>query len=372
MVKIPIFEPYFKGNEELYLNRCIKSTWISSQGEYIKEFEKMLADFHNVKYAIATSNCTTALHLSLKALNIGKGDEVICPDLTFIAPANMITLSGAQLKLVDVDKTTLTLDPKIVENSITGNTKAIMIVHQFGQSAHMDELLYISKKYNLKVIEDNAESIGAKYKGKLLGALGDVSVNSFFGNKIITTGEGGCLLTNDFDTALRCQELRDHGMSHKKKYHHIDLGYNYRMTNMQAAVGVAQMEQLENILDIRRKQMLYYYDALSNVSGINLRKFTSWCSPVHWLITLTLDPEYNRDGCLKYMQESGVDCRQMINPVHQAQHYFNFYNDEEFLISNQVSHQSLHLPSSTGLEEHRIDYIVDTLKKFLSQKQHNY
>ena len=162
---IPIFEPYFTGNEKEYLNDCIDSSWISSQGDYILKFEKALADYHGMDHAMVTSNCTSALHLSLKALNIGPGDEVICPDLTFIAPANMVVLSGAELVLVDIHPETLTIDPELIEENISNNTKAIIVVHQFGHAAHMDEIMALAKKYKLKIIEDNAESIGARYKG---------------------------------------------------------------------------------------------------------------------------------------------------------------------------------------------------------------
>ena len=200
---IPIFEPYFIGNEKKYLMDCIDTSWISSQGEYILKFEKALADYHGVQHAIVTSNCTTALHLSLKALGVGPGDEVICPDLTFIAPANMVVLAGAKLVLVDIHPESLTIDPGLVEEKITEKTKAIIIVHQFGHAAHMDEIMAITDKYKLKIIEDNAESIGARYKGKLLGTFGDVSTYSFFGNKIITTGEGGAVLTDIEETAIK-------------------------------------------------------------------------------------------------------------------------------------------------------------------------
>ena len=184
---IPIYEPCFNGNEKKYLTDCIDSTWISSQGAYIIKFEKALAEFHDMKHAIVTSNCTTALHLSLKALGIGPGDEVICQDLTFIAPANMVILAGAKLVLVDIHPETLTIDHTLLEERITKKTKAIIVVHQFGHAAHMDEIMSLAEKYGLKIIEDNAESIGARYKGKLLGTFGDVSTYSFFGNNTINS-----------------------------------------------------------------------------------------------------------------------------------------------------------------------------------------
>ena len=362
---IPISEPYMKGNEDKYVRQCMETTWISSQGEFITKFEQALADYHGVKHAIVTSNCTTALHLSLKSLDIGAGDEVICPNLTFIAPANMIVLSGAKLVLVDVDPQTLAVDPDIVAASVTEKTKAIIVVHQFGHSAPMDEILNIAKKHKLFVIEDNAESIGGKYKGKMLGTIGDVSCYSFFANKIITTGEGGAILTKEDKVAEYCRTLRDHGMSRTKRYHHVDLGYNYRMTNIQAAIGLAQMEELDNILDIRKRQMDTYYSLLKGASGITLRCFQDWCEPVYWMMTLTLDGKYNRDEILQNLKEKGVDCRQMVNPVHQADHFKDRFNDNDFPNSIAISSQSLHLPCSTNLKNDQIEFIADQLKSLL-------
>jgi perosamine synthetase len=361
---IPIFEPYFNGNEKKYLKDCIDSTWISSQGEYILKFEKALADYHSMQQAIVTSNCTSALHLSLKALGIGSGDEVICPALTFIAPANMVVLSGAKLVLVDIHPETLTIDPELVEEKITSKTKAIIVVHQFGHAAHMDEIISLAERYELKVIEDNAESIGAKYKGKLLGKFGDVSTYSFFGNKIITTGEGGAVLTNNKKTAIKCRELRDHGIDHKKKYHHVDLGYNYRMTNMQAAIGLAQIENLDKILTLRMHQMDYYYSELSNINGITLRNYADWCDPVHWMMTIKLDEKYKRDEFISFMKGEEIDCRQMINPVNKADHFIDHF-DEYFRVSEKLSMQSVHLPSSTVLTKRDINFIVKNIKIYI-------
>lgn len=363
---IPIFEPSLTGNERKYLIDCIDSTWISSQGKYIVEFEKAIANYHNAEYGIVTSNCTTALHLALKALHIGPGDEVICPDLTFIAPANMILLSGAELKLVDIDPETMALDVKQLEKSISSKTKAIIVVHQFGHAAPMDEIMRIAKIYSLKVIEDNAESIGAKYKGKLLGTFGDITCFSFFGNKVITSGEGGALITNDKELAVRCKELRDHGMSTHKKYLHIDLGYNYRMTNMQAAVGLAQLERLDEILLHRNKQMELYYELLTDCPQVKLRSYAEWCTPVHWLLTITLADGYDRDAFLQYMYSKGVECRQMINPVHEAKYLENHYDPKEFPNSIKLSRQSAHLPSSSKLSEENIKFVCDTVKSFFN------
>ena len=242
---IPFSSPYIKDKAKRYVSECLDTNWISSQGKYILKFEKSLAKYHKIKYCVVTSSCTTALHLAIKSLNIGKGDEIICPDLTFIAPANMISLSGAKLRLVDVNPETFTIDHTQIEKKINKKTKAIMVVHQMGHAANMDPIMRIARRHNLKVIEDNAESIGAKYKGRRLGTIGDISTLSFFANKIITTGEGGAILTNSKKIAEKCSILRDHGMSKTKKYLHLDLGFNYRMTNMQAAIGLSQIENLK-------------------------------------------------------------------------------------------------------------------------------
>lgn len=366
MNNIPIYEPLFSGNEKKYLMDCIDSSWISSQGEYITKFEESLADFHSLNHAVVTSNCTTALHLSLKALDIGPGDEVLCPNLTFIAPANMVILSGAKLVLVDIHPDTLTIDPDLIVKKITNKTKAIIVVHQFGHAAHMGSILEIAEKFDLRVIEDNAESIGGKYKGKLLGTLGDLSTYSFFGNKIMTTGEGGAVLTNDPNIALKCRELRDHGMNSKKRYQHIHHGFNYRMTNMQAAVGLAQMEKIEFILKQRAKQMNAYYLELNNLEGVTLRKFSSWCEPVHWMMTLCLEDNYDRDEFLSFMSDSGVDCRQMINPVHHAKHFLDQFENESFPVSTEVSKQSVHLPSGLSIDLNQIQKISGLIRKFLN------
>ena len=364
---IPIFTPYISGNEKKYLNKCIDTNWISSQGNFVEKFENSLAKYHSVKYCIATSNCTTALHLAIKSLNIKEGDEVICPALTFIAPANMIVLSGAKLVLVDIDKETLTIDPDKIEKKITKKTKAIMVVHQFGHSAHMKEIQKLARKFNLKIIEDNAESLGGKYKKKLLGTIGDVATLSFFANKIITSGEGGAILTNNKKIAEKAMLLRDHGMSKKKKYFHVDLGYNYRMTNMQAAIGLAQLENLNKILKKRLKQMKLYYQVLSQSSNIKLRNYKEWTTPVHWLLTLRLINKSTKDT-IKFMQKNGVECREMINPVYDALHFRKKFNNKSYEVSQNVSKNYFHLPSSTGLTDKEIIYISKLLVNFSKSK----
>ena len=362
---IPIFEPYFSGNEKEYLLDCIESGWISSQGEYILRFEESLAKYHDSKHCVATSSCTTAIHLALKSLGIEKDDEVICPALTFIAPANMIVLSGAKLVLVDIDPKTLTIDPKQIIKKITNKTKAIIVVHQFGHSAHMDEIMKIADDYDLRIIEDNAESLGGRYKGKLLGTIGDIGAFSFFANKIITTGEGGAIITNDDSIADKARVLRDHGMSKERRYHHLELGYNYRMTNMQAAIGLAQIEKLDEVLSIRKTQMEIYYENLGGIEGIHLREFLDWTSPVHWLMTLSIRNNKSLEDITRFMKSNGIEIRPMINPVHCAEHFKDDFLADDYPNSNQASKDFIHLPSSTSLSDDNLEKIISAVRECL-------
>tara|TARA_Y100000591_G_C21854306_1_gene713977 strand:- start:2318 stop:3448 length:1131 start_codon:yes stop_codon:yes gene_type:complete len=372
---IPISEPFLTKNSKKYILNCINTNWISSQGKYILDLEKKLSEYHKIKYCVLTSSCTTALHVSLKAIGIKKGDEVICPDLTFIAPANMVLLSGAKLKLVDIDPETLTICPTKLEKSITKKTKAIIVVHQFGHAAHMSEILQIAKKHNLKIIEDNAESIGGKYKDKILGSIGDVATLSFYANKIITTGEGGAVLTNNKLIANRARLLRDHAFTQTKdiikKYNHDYLGYNYRMTNLQAAIGCSQIESINVILKKRKTIENHYKNKLKYIKKIKMRSYKSWCKPVSWLITLKLITKNlkMRDKLIYFLQSKGIDARPMIRPVHKAKHLRHIFKKRKYINSMDQSFASFHLPSSPNLSSKNIGYICNQLKLFLKNNE---
>ena len=339
--------------------------WISSQGDYIPMFEREFAKWNKVRYGVVTSSCTTALHLAFLALGIADGDEVICPDLTFIAPANMIRLTGATAVIVDVEETSWGLDPQKIKESITDKTKAILVVHAFGHPADMDAILAIARKHDLFVIEDVAEAPGARYKGRLVGSIGDVSCYSFFANKIMTTGEGGIVLTKDPHMDKKMRILRDHGMSRERRYVHTVSGFNYRMTNMQAAVGVAQLEKLTKTLKLRAKQENQYKSLFNNFPKARWRPTADWCKPVHWLSTITLQSEELRDPLLDYMQSQRVDCRQMIYPVHMAEPFINDNDPVNFPVSRSISLCSLHLPSSNSLTMDEQKMIADLVQDWL-------
>jgi len=349
------------------LNDCIESGWISSQGGFVNKFQQDFAAFNKQKYGVATSNCTTALHLALAAIKVGPGDEIICSALTFIAPANMIHLTGAKLILVDSDEPSWNMDPEKLREKITEKTKAIIVVHSFGHAARMDEIMSLANEFGLYVIEDVAEAPGAYYKDQMLGSIGHMSCYSFFGNKIMTTGEGGMVLTGDEVLKDKLEVLRDHGMSKQRPYVHTDLGFNYRMTNMQAAIGIAQLEALPSILEKRMQQREEYQNLLSVPSLLGLRPCLDWCSPVHWLMTVTLQDETQRDRALEFLKNSGIDCRQMIYPVYHAHHFRDDFERKDFPITEKISLKSLHLPSSTDLTSEQIQMISETLLDWLKR-----
>ena len=358
---IPIFEPYFEGREKSYLSECINTGWISSQGTFIGDFEAAFAGYVGLPHGVATSSCTTALHLALAAFGVGVGDEVLCPDLTFIAPANMIALTGATPVLIDIEPGTWALDPGLAEAAITSCTKAIMVIHPFGHAADMDSIMALAKKHDLFVIEDVAEAVGAEYKNIQLGTIGDAACYSFFANKIMTTGEGGMVLSNNagYDKSLRI--LRDHGMSRERRYHHVASGYNYRMTNMQAAIGLAQLEQMDTIHEIRNRQATLYAARFAECNNLTWRPTAEWCQPVHWLATITLATDGQRDPLLDHMKERGVEGRPMIFPIHDSVPFRDQNPAEGFPVSHEVSYRSLHLPSSTGLADDQINYVADVV-----------
>ena len=360
---IPFFTPEITSEEIKNLNHTVRSGWISSQGKIVEDFEKKFAKFHNSKYALSTSNCTTSLHLSLLSLNLNKNDEVICPNLTFIAPANMIKLLGAKLVLVDVERDNFCMSLSDLKKKIKKNTKAIMVVHPFGYPVNVHKIKQIIHKRKIKIIEDVAESIGARVNNKLCGTMGDVSCFSFFANKIITTGEGGMLLTNKKNIYTKAKLLRDHGMSQKKRYYHKFLGFNYRMTSMQAAIGLAQLKKLNKILDKKKKKKNYY---LSFLKAKNYEIFPKVENPsaVEWFVTITFIKKNLRNKFISYMLKNKIECRPMVFPVSFAEHFKKKYNKNKFTNSYKVSLNSVHLPSSINLTPRSIKYICKTINRW--------
>ncbi len=313
-VYIPVAAPDLKGNEFKYLVDAFLSTWISSTGVYINKFEENFSDFCDCKHGVATSNGTVAIHLALETLGVGKGDEVIIPDLTFAATINTVFHANATPVIVDVEEDSWCIDPKEIKKAITPNTKAIIPVHVYGQACDMEAIMAIAEKHNLYVIEDCAEAHGATVNGKKVGSFGDISTFSFFGNKVITTGEGGMCLTNSNQYNDKMRVLRDHGMSKQKRYWHDEIGYNYRMTNLQAAIGVGQLERIEEILEFRRSVERGYIDTLADFDFIQFEPHFEGRKRITWLVS-ALITNGKRDELIALMNEEKIDARPFFYPL---------------------------------------------------------
>lgn len=361
--RINIAQPTFHGNERKYVLDALDSGWVSSIGPYIENFEKSFAAYHGVKHAIATHNGTIALHLALAAAGIEEGDEVIVPDLTFIATANSVRYCQANPVLTDVSDDNWNISPEAIRRSISPRTKAIIPVHLYGNPAAMDEIMEIASQHSLLVIEDCAEALGATYKGKMAGTFGDISCFSFFGNKIITTGEGGMCITNNDELAERMRILRDHGMNRKKKYWYDNLGFNYRMTNIQAALGMAQLEQLGHLISLRDEIYSTYRETLGNHPLIRLQT-TVQNRNVNWMFTIRLRgfTFETRDIVIESLKEYGIDSRPVFYPISMMP----FYQDVRFCKFEtpntlMISNEGISLPTYVGLTIDEIRFIAGSL-----------
>jgi len=366
---IPVCEPTLNGNELKYVLEAVSSGWISSFGKYIEQFENSFSRFCGAKYGIACSNGTTALHLAIEALGIGKGDEVIIPTFTMIATANAIIYSGAKPVLVDSEMETWNMDVSKIEEKITAKTKAIMVVHIYGHPADMDAVNEIARKHKLWVIEDAAEAHGAEYKGRKTGNLSDVGCFSFYGNKIITTGEGGMLVTNNEKIAEKAKLLKSHAFG-KPRFIHHELGYNYRMTNVQAAIGLAQMERADYLVERRRENAKRYNSLLFNVEGITTPPEKNGFKNVYWMYGILVDKHkfgIGKDELMMELEKKGIETRSFFYPMHKQPVYFA--KDERFPdvsgsypVSEELFEKGLYLPSGSSLTEEQIRFIVETIK----------
>lgn len=358
---LPVAQPSLGEKELSYVTDCIVSNWISSTGKYVGQFEEIFAQFCGSRHAVSTCNGTTALHLALVALGIKEGDEVIVPSLTFIATANAVMYTGARPVFVDSEDRTWNLDPQMVERAVTPRTKAIIAVHLYGHPTDMDPILAVARKHNLAVIEDAAEAHGAEYKGKRVGSIGHVGIFSFYGNKIITTGEGGMITTDDAVLAARMRLLRDHGMSPERRYWHPVLGYNYRMTNIQAAIGVAQVERIDAILKAKLDIAGRYSQQLAGVPGIVLPPQAAWAKNVYWLYSVLVEKEFGmgRDQLMRELNALRIDTRPFFPPVHRQPVYDS---GQPLPVCEELSAKGLSLPSSSGLQDHEIDRVCRAIK----------
>lgn len=369
--RISIAAPLLAGNELAYVTDCIKSNWISSQGKYVRLFEDLFSQFHHNYPALAVSNGTVALHLALVALGIGESDEVIVPDLTFAASANAVIYTGATPVLVDIDPDSWNMDVDKAEALITPKTKAIMPVHLYGNPCNMEAIMALAKRYNLFVIEDCAEALGSYYKGQPVGIFGDAATFSFYGNKTITTGEGGMVVFKDKVVAERAAMLRDHGMKKTKRYWHEEVGYNYRLTNLQAAIGVAQFERLEDFVSAKRRIAKAYNEALSNFQYFQIPAEDSDTINSYWLYTCLINPSapFDRDELMNYLNTKGVETRPVFYPLHIMPPYTSFARAEELGCSKYISQCGISLPSSVNLTELEVVYICNSIINFIKTRE---
>ena len=362
-VFIPVAAPMIGEMEIAYVTDAVKSTWVSSLGPYIERFEREFADYVGVPYAVAVSNGTTALHLALHALGIGPGDEVLVPDLTFVATAHTVLQTGAVPVFIDVESDTWCMDPAAVRRAITPRTKAIIPVHLYGHPADMTTLQRIADEHNLILVEDAAEAHGAEVAGRRVGSLSRVGVFSFYGNKIITTGEGGMLTTADGELAERLRYLKDHGMTAARRYYHTELAFNYRITNPQAALGVAQLLQIEEFIRKKRLISQWYADALVGVPGLQFHVERPWARNVYWLACLVLGDAFplGRQELTAALRQRGVDTRPFFVPMHELPHLAGFRqvgsNDDACSQATWLGHRGLNLPSSCNLDEETVRWI---------------
>ena len=355
---IPVNAPLLSPNAKKYVDECIRSGWVSSAGSYIGRFENAFASFIGVKHAVSVTNGTAALHLALVALNVGPGDEVIVPDLTIISCALAVLYTGAKPVFVDVEKSTGTMDPALLEKQITKRTKAIMVVHLYGHPARMDEILRIARRHNLTVIEDAAEAHGALYNNRKAGGIGHVGCFSFYANKIVTTGEGGMVVTNSARINTRLRLLKDLAHSPKRRFLHEYIGYNYRMTNMQAALGLAQLEQVEGYIEKKRWMAGQYKKLLSDITDIELPIEKPGIKSVYWMYALTVKrgAKLTRDDVRKQLAKKGVDTRDFFIPLHAQPvlRKLRLGNGGRYPISQDLSKRGLYIPSGLAITMQQI------------------
>jgi len=369
---LPVAEPDLGPLEERYLLEAYRSGWISSLGDFVGRFERNFAAFGEVGYAVAVSNGTAALHLALLAAGVGPGDEVIVPALTFAATAAVVRYCGAVPVFVDSEPDIGTMDPKAVGRAVTPKTRAIVPVHLYGHPAEMTSILEIARTARLTVIEDAAEAHGARYRGKRVGSIGNIGVFSFYGNKIMTTGEGGMVVTDDADLALRIQFLKDHAMDPDRRYWHPEVGYNYRITNLQAAIGCAQLERFEELSDKRIKVLEMYRKIFGSLTTIAFNPSRPWAQPVAWLVCGLLPNGTSmdqRDRLMKILKTKGIDSRPYFVPLSKMPPYRDCrmvgVESESLPVASDLSARGLNFPSVVRLTEQDIIRVREVVEDCL-------
>lgn len=365
-MEVPVNAPVVTDAAKRYVADALETGWISSAGEYLDRFEESFAAYVGVEHGVAVSNGTTALHLALAALDIGPGDEVIVPDFTIISCMNAVLYTGATPVFVDVDPETYTLDPVLLSACITERTKAVMPVHIYGHSCDMQPILEVAQERSLHVIEDAAEVHGATYRGQQCGSMGTVAAFSFYANKIVTTGEGGMVVTDDDLIADRLRLLRNLAHSPQRRFWHEEVGFNYRLTNLQAALGLGQLEHIGEFIASKRAMAARYTGQLSGIRGIVLPVTKDYAENVYWMYAVRVEDSLgiSRDELCARLKEKGVDTREFFIPL-SSQPIGQPYARHPCPVSARVAASGFYLPSGLALTEEQIDYVCDAFKACL-------
>ena len=364
-IRYPVYRPRLTGREKELVIDCLDSTWISSKGKYIQQFEGEFARFLGAPHAAAVSNGTVALHLALEALGIGAGDEVLLPTLTYIASANAIRYTGATPVFVDSESTYWQIDPDDIERRITPRTRAIMPVHLYGQTCDMKPIMAIARKHKLLVVEDCAEAIGSTDDGQAVGTIGDIGSFSFFGNKTITTGEGGMVVCKDPQLADRMVRLRGQGLATGREYWHDLIGFNYRMTNICAAIGCAQMESIDVVVARKRQLAARYREALDGLP-VTVHRERPGSVHTYWMVSIQTDDAADRDPLRAHLREAGVETRPLFPPIH----HMPMYEDAtaSFPVADNLSARGMNLPSYPDLTDDDVAQIGAAIRTYFQAR----
>jgi len=371
-LKVPVNEPYLYGNEKKYLQKCITDGFISSSGPFVEDFEKKFAKRVKRKFAISVSNGTAALQLAFESLNIKKNEEVILPSFTIISCILPVIRSGAKPILVDSDPITWNMDVNEIEKKINSKTRAIIAPHIYGLPIDMDPLLKIAKKYNLKVIEDAAEALGLKYKTRECGSFGDVSTFSFYANKHITTGEGGMIVTDNKQIAEKCRSLRNICFNKERRFLHYDLGWNYRFTNLQSALGIAQLEKLNKFIIKKRLIGENYNKELSKINLFNIPlNEKSYAKNIYWVygIVLKKNSPIKTDSLMKKLKLYGIETRNFFWPLHKQPilKKMGFFKNMKLPVAEYLGKNGLYLPTGLSITSLQQKYVINKIRKIFSR-----
>jgi len=367
---VPVNEPLLDGNEKKYLNECIDTGWISSEGPFVKQFEEQFAARVGRKYGIAVANGSVALDVAVNALGIGKDDEVIMPTFTIISCAAAVVRAGAKPVLVDSDQQTWNMDVNKIEETITPKTKAIMVVHIYGLPVDMDPIIFLAEKYGLKIIEDAAEAHGLTYYGRPCGSFGDISTFSFYPNKLITTGEGGMIVTNDDHLAERCRSLRNLCFQPKKRFVHEELGWNFRFTNLQAAVGLAQLEKLDEHIKRKRRIGKLYTELFSEIPELQLPlSRTDYAENIYWVYGIVLKGQvpFDAEELMRRLKEKGIGTRPFFWPMHEQPVFkkMGLFKGENYPVAKRIARRGFYVPSGLALTDEQIDRVAEIATRIL-------